>query len=187
MPVRQHQNGGTIAINHVPPRPVQHRTRHPRACARRPQRAAGRAPAPAHARRRGRPDASAGPRQAAAARVRVRQAALDDPVGAAGRGQDHAGAAHGAGVRRRVHRHLGGALRRQGHPRSGRARAHARRPVGRATILFVDEVHRFNKAQQDAFLPHVESGPVHLHRRHHREPLVRGRSARCCRARRSTC
>ena len=29
---------------------------------------------------------------------------------------------------------------------------------GRATILFVDEVHRFNKAQQDAFLPHVESG-----------------------------
>ncbi|QEY23216.1 replication-associated recombination protein A [Neisseria animalis] len=29
---------------------------------------------------------------------------------------------------------------------------------GRPTILFVDEVHRFNKAQQDAFLPHVESG-----------------------------
>ncbi|WP_064087912.1 replication-associated recombination protein A [Eikenella corrodens] len=29
---------------------------------------------------------------------------------------------------------------------------------GRATILFVDEVHRFNKAQQDAFLPYVESG-----------------------------
>jgi putative ATPase len=29
---------------------------------------------------------------------------------------------------------------------------------GRATLVFVDEVHRFNKAQQDAFLPHVESG-----------------------------
>ena len=29
---------------------------------------------------------------------------------------------------------------------------------GRSTILFVDEVHRFNKAQQDAFLPHVEDG-----------------------------
>jgi putative ATPase len=29
---------------------------------------------------------------------------------------------------------------------------------GRGTIVFVDEVHRFNKAQQDAFLPHVESG-----------------------------
>jgi putative ATPase len=33
---------------------------------------------------------------------------------------------------------------------------------GRATILFVDEIHRFNKAQQDAFLPHVESGLIHL-------------------------
>ena len=29
---------------------------------------------------------------------------------------------------------------------------------GRPTVVFVDEVHRFNKAQQDAFLPHVESG-----------------------------
>ncbi|HSM21835.1 MAG TPA: replication-associated recombination protein A, partial [Rubrivivax sp.] len=34
----------------------------------------------------------------------------------------------------------------------------ARGAGGRATIVFVDEVHRFNKAQQDAFLPHVESG-----------------------------
>lgn len=33
-----------------------------------------------------------------------------------------------------------------------------RQTSGRATIVFVDEVHRFNKAQQDAFLPHVESG-----------------------------
>ncbi len=32
------------------------------------------------------------------------------------------------------------------------------RNQGRRTILFVDEVHRFNKSQQDAFLPHVESG-----------------------------
>ncbi|HET8870305.1 MAG TPA: replication-associated recombination protein A [Aquabacterium sp.] len=32
------------------------------------------------------------------------------------------------------------------------------RKAGRRTIVFVDEVHRFNKAQQDAFLPHVESG-----------------------------
>jgi putative ATPase len=37
-------------------------------------------------------------------------------------------------------------------------RAHAARRNGRATVVFVDEVHRFNKAQQDAFLPHVESG-----------------------------
>ncbi|MCU0968863.1 MAG: replication-associated recombination protein A [Rubrivivax sp.] len=37
-------------------------------------------------------------------------------------------------------------------------RARAARRAGRATVVFVDEVHRFNKAQQDAFLPHVESG-----------------------------
>ena len=36
--------------------------------------------------------------------------------------------------------------------------AQAARGMGRRTIVFVDEVHRFNKAQQDAFLPHVESG-----------------------------
>ncbi len=37
-------------------------------------------------------------------------------------------------------------------------RAQLARRAGRASIVFVDEVHRFNKAQQDAFLPHVESG-----------------------------
>ena len=37
-------------------------------------------------------------------------------------------------------------------------RAQSARRIGRASIVFVDEVHRFNKAQQDAFLPHVESG-----------------------------
>jgi putative ATPase len=36
------------------------------------------------------------------------------------------------------------------------------RRLGRRTILFVDEIHRFNKAQQDAFLPHVERGNVVL-------------------------
>lgn len=34
--------------------------------------------------------------------------------------------------------------------------------IGRLTVLFVDEIHRFNKAQQDAFLPHVESGTIIL-------------------------
>jgi putative ATPase len=37
-----------------------------------------------------------------------------------------------------------------------------RRAYGRRTILFVDEIHRFNKAQQDAFLPHVEDGTIIL-------------------------
>lgn len=42
-------------------------------------------------------------------------------------------------------------------------RAHLTREVEqRATVLFVDEVHRFNKAQQDAFLPHVEDGTIVL-------------------------
>ncbi len=38
--------------------------------------------------------------------------------------------------------------------------ANYHRSQGKRTILFVDEVHRFNKAQQDAFLPHVEDGTV---------------------------
>jgi putative ATPase len=38
----------------------------------------------------------------------------------------------------------------------------ARRRLGRRTILFVDEIHRFNKAQQDAFLPRVEAGDIVL-------------------------
>jgi putative ATPase len=38
----------------------------------------------------------------------------------------------------------------------------SRRSRGRRTILFVDEIHRFNKAQQDAFLPRVESGDIIL-------------------------
>jgi putative ATPase len=37
-----------------------------------------------------------------------------------------------------------------------------RRRLGRRTIVFVDEIHRFNKAQQDAFLPRVEGGDVIL-------------------------
>ncbi|MAW78971.1 MAG: AAA family ATPase [Parvularcula sp.] len=41
-------------------------------------------------------------------------------------------------------------------------RAKARRAAGKGTLLFVDEIHRFNKAQQDSFLPHVESGGITL-------------------------
>jgi putative ATPase len=37
-----------------------------------------------------------------------------------------------------------------------------RRKLGRGTLLFVDEVHRFNKAQQDSFLPYVEDGTITL-------------------------
>lgn len=41
-------------------------------------------------------------------------------------------------------------------------RAEERRRAGIGTLVFVDEIHRFNKAQQDAFLPHVESGTLTL-------------------------
>jgi putative ATPase len=40
--------------------------------------------------------------------------------------------------------------------------AHINQRLGQRTILFVDEIHRFNKAQQDAFLPHVEDGTIIL-------------------------
>ncbi len=42
------------------------------------------------------------------------------------------------------------------------ARAQGRHHRGERTVLFVDEIHRFNKAQQDAFLPHVEAGTIVL-------------------------
>ena len=41
-------------------------------------------------------------------------------------------------------------------------RAEQSRRVGLRTVLFVDEIHRFNKAQQDAFLPYVERGSIIL-------------------------
>jgi putative ATPase len=41
-------------------------------------------------------------------------------------------------------------------------KAKDRHKLGQQSVLFVDEIHRFNKAQQDAFLPHVESGVITL-------------------------
>ncbi|MFB6724080.1 replication-associated recombination protein A [Kribbella sp. NPDC056345] len=42
------------------------------------------------------------------------------------------------------------------------AAAQQRRTVGQGTLLFVDEIHRFNRAQQDSFLPYVEDGTIVL-------------------------
>ena len=42
------------------------------------------------------------------------------------------------------------------------ARAEGMRQLGKRTVLFIDEIHRFNKAQQDAFLPYVEQGSIIL-------------------------
>lgn len=46
--------------------------------------------------------------------------------------------------------------------RSAIEQAKQHRAEGRSTILFVDEVHRFNKSQQDAFLPYVEDGTIYF-------------------------
>ena len=46
------------------------------------------------------------------------------------------------------------------------------RTFGEGTLLFIDEIHRFNKAQQDALLPHVESGAVTFIGATDREPVV---------------
>src|SRR3546814_16540463 len=48
------------------------------------------------------------------------------------------------------------------------AREHAR--MGTQTLLFVDEIHRFNRAQQDGFLPYVEDGTVVLGGAHTENP-----------------
>jgi putative ATPase len=41
-------------------------------------------------------------------------------------------------------------------------RARVRRDTGKGTLLFIDEIHRFNRSQQDSFLPHVEDGTITL-------------------------
>ena len=91
---------------------------------------------------------------------RVRSAILYGPPGTR---QDDARPHRGAGDRRGVR----GAVRslgdgRAGARRSSPARASGSGATGRRTILFLDEIHRFNKAQQDALLPAVEEGVITL-------------------------
>ena len=125
---------------------------------RRPRRTACRPDAPALARRARRPRRRARPEDPARPRDPRRPGAVDHPLGPPA-GQDHRrprdrGALEGgaSSSSRRSSGRRGGARGR----RPGRARA-AR---GRRTVLFIDEIHRFNRAQQDALLPHVESGTV---------------------------
>jgi putative ATPase len=63
------------------------------------------------------------------------------------------------------------------------AEADARRRQGRDTVLLIDEVHRFNTAQQDAFLPHVERGTVTLIGATTENPSIEVNSALLSRAR----
>jgi hypothetical protein len=112
------------------------------------------------ARRSGRAGSLVGPRRAHAhARRRARSARC--LLGAAGHRQDHRGAA----ARRTRPTCISSRSRRL----SGVAdlkkvfeEARARREMGQGTLLFVDEIHRFNRAQQDSFLPVMEDGTVTL-------------------------
>ena len=137
------------------------------------RRAAGRAAAPEDDRRSHRAIASAGPGQAAAPGVRIRQAAFDDPVGAAGRRQDHAGAADGVGFDAEfvpLSAVLSGVKDIREAIAQARTHAAAARPPhhtvrGRSASL-----------QQVAAgcVPAVRrTGTGHLHRRDHRESVVR--------------
>ena len=107
---------------------------------------------------------------------RGRPAVVGDPLGPAGDGQDHAGPADRRAPRPRPSSRSSAVTAGVKDVREvidGRPPA-PRRAGGQGTILFLDEVHRFNKAQQDALLPAVEEGMHHPDRGHHREPLLRG-------------
>ena len=102
---------------------------------------------------------SAGP--AAEESDRRRRAAFADPVGAPGTGKTTLARviAAASGAEFAAFSAVTAGIR---EIKDVIAVADARRHLGRRTIFFVDEIHRFNKAQQDAFLPHIESGTVVL-------------------------
>ena len=132
---------------------------------------------------------------AAAPRHRGRPADLDHPVGAAGPGKTTLAtssrtappatspAERGAGWHQRP-------------ARGDRAAKERREMHGLRTVLFVDEIHRWNKAQQDALLPHVEDGRRDPGRCDDRESDLRGdptavlplaRVSSCARSATTTC
>ena len=123
-----------------------------------------------------RPGAPARRGLGAAHRDRERPPPLDDPLRAArapGRRRSRASLAQRATPpSRRRQRGRGGP--RRGARRCIERPSERRRATGEPTIFFLDEIHRFNKAQQDALLPAVEEGLVTLVGRDHREPLLRG-------------
>ena len=146
-------------------------------------RAARRADAPRLARGVRGPGAPAPARAASCAARSRRTGALAHPLGAARHRQDHAGPGHRGAPPGRLRPASAVLVRGEGHPRGGRRRPRsAGGCTGQRTMLFVDEIHRFNKAQQDAFLPHVETGHRHPDRRHHREPLASRSTRRSSRA-----
>ena len=123
---------------------------------------AGRPDAAADAGRGGGPAAPARARLAAAPAGRRRRhrpggPSSRHPLGPARNRQDHAGARDRPRPRAEVRRTLRHHRRRQGRPPGDGRGADRPRPVKTTTVLFLDEIHRFNKAQQDALLPGVEN------------------------------
>ena len=106
--------------------------------------------------------------------------------GPPGLGQDDARADR----RRGGPRGLRGAQRGRGRPRRGAQGDRARRSTAggsaEPTVLFLDEIHRFNKAQQDALLPAVEEGLVTLIGATTENPVLRGQRGAALALRRST-
>ena len=101
-------------------------------------------------------------RTASCAARSPRTVSVVDPVGPARRRQDDARAADRVSDLVALSVVLGGRDRRQGDARGPRASPrHAVRHRKR-TILFLDEIHRFNRSQQDVFLPYVEAGDIVL-------------------------
>ena len=128
-----------------------------------------------------------GPGQACCARRSRRRAALDDPVGAARLGQDHARLADGARGRRPLRRVLRGAVRREGDPpgrRRGGGRAHARAAAH-------DPVRRRDPPLQPRAAGRVPAPRRGRHDRPRSAPPPRTRRSRstrrCSRAAASTC
>jgi putative ATPase len=85
-----------------------------------------------------------------------------------------------------VHRDLGRARRRQRHPRSRRSVPSAAQTSGRRTVVFVDEVHRFNKSQQEPFLRMSSRASSPFIGATTENPSFEVNS-RCCRVRRCMC
>ena len=101
------------------------------------------------------------------------QAIVTDSLGTAWDRQDDPCPVDRSEQRGQVHRVVGSFGRRtRGSCGDRRSQEEPRRDA--RTILFIDEIHRFNKAQQDALLGAVEDGTDQLDRRHHRKPFVRG-------------
>ena len=103
-----------------------------------------------------------GPDGAIGRMVAAGKLVVDDPVGAARDRQDQ----HRATARRRGRPALRRRSRRSSPASPTSRRSSPRRKTaaraGQRTLLFVDEIHRFNRAQQDGFLPYVEDGTVTL-------------------------